>query len=90
MLMIMVLYISACLPVGLTYALLLALGVSETVAYLIMVIPAVAFLFMVAPWVFRWFWIALSMQFGNFKSADAKEKQLAAWTEAFEARRPDT
>ncbi|WP_192886421.1 hypothetical protein [Agrobacterium sp. LAD9] len=86
MLMIMALYILACLPVVLTYALLLALGVSETVAYLIMAIPAAALLFIVAPWFFRWFWIGLSMQFGSFKSADAKEKQLVAWTEAYEAR----
>ncbi|MDR6587642.1 hypothetical protein [Agrobacterium tumefaciens] len=87
MLMIMVLYILACLPVALTYSLLLALGTSETFAYLIMVLPAAAFLFMVAPWFFRWAWIGLSMQFGSFKSADAKEKQLLAWKEAFEASR---
>lgn len=87
MLMIMVLYILACLPLVSAYFLLLGLGVSETIAYFIMILPAIAFLFVVAPWFFRWFWIGLSMQFGSFKSADAKEKQLVAWTEAYEARR---
>lgn len=46
-----------------------------------------AFLFMIAPWFFRWFWIGLSMQFGSFKSADTKEKELSAMVEAYKARR---
>ncbi len=87
MLMTMVLYILACLPLVSGYFLLLGLGVGETVAVMIMSLPAIAFLFMIAPWFFRWFWIGLSMQFGSFKSADTKEKQLVAWTEAYEASR---
>lgn len=90
MLLTMVGYILAVLPVGLIYALLLAVGVSETVAYLIMVIPAAAILFTVAPWFFRWFWIGLTLQFRSLKSADAREKQLVAWTEAYEASQPAT
>ena len=90
MLLTMAWYILAVLPVGLIHALLLAFGVSEAVAYLIVVTPAAAILFTVAPWLFRWFWIGLSMQFGSFKSADAREKQLVAWTEAYEASRPAT
>ncbi|MNL18848.1 hypothetical protein D3C87_1400140 [compost metagenome] len=86
MLMTMVLYILACLPLVAVYFLLLGLGVGEAVAVMIMSLPAIAFLFVVAPWFFQWFWIGLSMQFGSFKSADAKEKQLVAWTEAYEAR----
>lgn len=82
----MILYVLACLPVALTYSLLLALGVSEIVAYLIMVLPAAAFLFMVVPWFFRWAWIGLSMQFGSFKSADAKEKELSAAIASFKER----
>ncbi|QNP81832.1 hypothetical protein [Agrobacterium tumefaciens] len=86
MLMIMVLYILACLPLVSAYFLLLGLGVSETIAYLIMILPAIAFLFMVAPWFFRWAWIGLSMQFGSFKSADAKEKELSAAIASFKER----
>ncbi len=86
MLMIMVLYILACLPLVSAYFLLLGLGVSETIAYLIMILPAIAFLFMVAPWFFRWAWIGLSMQFGSFKSADAKEKELSAAIALFKER----
>lgn len=90
MLLTMAWYILACLPIALAHFLLIGLGASETVAVMIMSLPAIAFLFMVAPWFFRWGWIGLSMQFGSFKSADAKEKQLVAWTEAYEARRPAT
>ncbi len=84
--MIMVLYILACLPVVSAYFLLLGLGVGETIAYLIMTLPAMAFLFMVIPWFFRWAWIGLSMQFGSFKSADAKEKELSAAIASFKER----
>ncbi len=87
MLLTMAWYILACLPLALAHFLLIGLGASETVAYLIMILPAMAFLFVLIPWFFRWAWIGLSMQFGDFKSADAKEKQLVAWTEAYEARR---
>lgn len=86
MFLMMAWYILACLPLALAHFLLIGFGASETVVIMIMSLPAIAFLFMVTPWLFRWFWIGLSMQFGSFKSADAKEKQLVAWTEAYEAR----
>ncbi len=86
MFLVMAWYILACLPLALAHLLLLGIGASETVAVMIMSLPAIAFLFVVAPWFFQRFWIGLSMQFGSFKSADAKEKQLVAWTEAYEAR----
>lgn len=89
-LLTMVWYILAFLPMALAHFLLIALGAGETLVVMIMSLPAIAFLFMVAPWFFRWSWIGLSMQFGDFKSADAKEKQLVAWTEAYEANRPAT
>jgi len=90
MLLVMAWYILACLPVALAHLLLIGLGTGETVTYLIMILPGTAVLCMVIPWFFRWAWIGLSMQFGSFKSADAKEKQLVAWTEAYEARRAAT
>ncbi|NSY97957.1 hypothetical protein [Agrobacterium tumefaciens] len=74
-------------PLAIAHFLLIGLGASETVVVMIMSLPAVAFLFVLIPWFFRWAWIGLSMQFGDFKSADAKEKQLVVWTEAYEARR---
>lgn len=80
-------YILACLPLALAHFLLIGLGASETVAYLIMILPAMAFLFVLIPWFFRWAWIGLSMQFGSFKSADAKEKELSAAMERYKARR---
>ncbi|CUW90148.1 hypothetical protein AGR1B_Cc120505 [Agrobacterium fabacearum S56] len=88
MLLTMAWYILACLPLALAHFLLIGLGASEAVAVMIMSLPAIAFLFMVLPWFFRWYWIGLSMQFGSFKSADAREKQLVAWTEEYEANRP--
>ncbi len=87
MLMTMVLYILACLPLVSLYFLLLGLGVGEAVAVMIMSLPGIAFLFVVAPWFFRWFWIGLSMQFGSFKSADAKEKELSDAVEMHKSRR---
>ena len=82
----MVLYILACLPLVAVYFLLLGLGVGEAVAVMIMSLPAIAFLFVVAPWFFQWFWIGLSMQFGSFKSADAKEQELSAAIASFKQR----
>jgi hypothetical protein len=87
MLLVMAWYILACLPLALAHLLLIGLGTNERLVVMVMSLPAIAFLFMAAPWLFRWFWIGLSMQFGDFKSADAKEKQLVSWTEAYEARR---
>lgn len=90
MLLTMAWYILACLPLAIAHFLLIGLGASEKVVVMIMSLPAMAFLFVLIPWFFRWAWIGLSMQFGDFKSADAKEKQLVAWTDAYEARRPAT
>lgn len=90
MLLVMAWYILACLPLALAHLLLIGLGTNERLVVMVMSLPAMAFLFVLIPWFFRWAWIGLSMQFGDFKSADAKEKQLVAWTEAYEARRPAT
>ncbi|MFK0382913.1 hypothetical protein [Agrobacterium sp. NPDC090273] len=80
-------YAAASLPLVLAYFVLLGLGAGETAAVLIMSLPAVVFLFKVAPWFFRWFWIGVSLQFGSFKAADAKEEELSKQLEAFKARR---
>lgn len=79
-------YAAASLPLLLAYFLLLGLF-GETAAVFIISLPALVFLFMFSPWFFRWYWIGVSLQFGSFKAADAKEEELSKQLEAFKARR---
>lgn len=89
MLVVAALYFLGVLPLILVHFLMLGLGASEFFAIMIISVPALAFLGIVAPWYSRWLSVTFGMQFGNFKKADAKEKELSAALELYESRQAE-
>lgn len=62
-------------------------GVSEEVFVAVISLPALAFLLAVSPWLFTLYSIGLEMTCGNFRPAEAREKKLQEWIEAYRVKR---
>ena len=80
-------WVVAPLPVVLPIILLLEnLGHFGTMVLAILGIPAFVVLSLAAPWFFGWYGIAVSLMFGRFTTAKAKEKALAESIHAYRTK----
>jgi hypothetical protein len=87
MFVMMLWYVLAGVPFVLIMRLLINGGVSEGVVVAVMSLPALAWLLAVSPWCFTLYSIALEMKCGNFRPAEAREKKLQEWIEAYRVKR---
>ena len=87
MLVMMFWYVLAGVPFVLIAQLLINGWVSEGVFWAVMGLPALAFVMAVSPWLFTLYSIGLEMTCGNFRPAEAREKKLQEWIEAYRVKR---
>lgn len=80
-------YALAGVPFILIAQLMVAGWVREEVVVAVMSLPALAFLLAVSPWFFGLYSIGLEMTWGNFRPAEAREKKLQEWIEAYRVKR---
>jgi hypothetical protein len=80
-------WVIAPLPIVLPIILLLEnLGPFGAIVSAFLGIPALAVLLLVTPWFFGWYGIAVSLMFGRFTTAKAKEKALAESIHAYRTK----
>ncbi|WP_313618307.1 hypothetical protein [Agrobacterium sp.] len=77
----------AGVPFVLIMQLSINVGVSEGVVVAVMGLPALAWLLALSPWFFGLYSIGLEMRWGNFRPAEAREKKLQEWIEAYRVKR---
>lgn len=77
----------AALPVVLPIVLLIeSLGPIGEAVSAALGIPVLIVLYFFVPWFFGWYWIALSLMFGRFTAAKAKEKAIAQAIHAYRVK----
>lgn len=80
-------WVIAPLPIVLPIILLLEnLGPFGAIVLAFLGIPALVVLLLVTPWFFGWYGIAVSLMFGRFTTAKAKEKALAESVHAYRTK----